>query len=300
MNSSTISKENETFSITSNSLNKYKIKPRTNINFLSVTTHTNTLQNKKYKNIDNLKYRKTISYIRSSSIIDLMDQSNLSEKRKIPINKNYFINYLKMKMKKNKSKLPTIQTIKTFTKNIDYNLRTFSIDVNNLTNLNVFHKTFNYQRRDNNKEKINELYKKIYENKSNLKLVYVNQFINTNKKIKEKNDSLNIKIKPKLISDINHNFITSEKKFMKYHGFNKRKKFNCNLNSFNKIRDKYPNMDNIKVLQFFLKKKLKIINKDMNVVKNKCEIAKNNLVSVYDVFNDQIQKDIDDIYGNGE
>ena len=300
MNSSTISKENETFSITSNSLNKYKIKPRTNINFLSVTTHTNTLQNKKYKNIDNLKYRKTISYIRSSSIIDLMDQSNLSEKRKIPINKNYLINYLKMKMKKNKSKLPTIQTIKTFTKNIDYNLRTFSIDVNNLTNLNVFHKTFNYQRRDNNKEKINELYKKIYENKSNLKLVYVNQFINTNKKIKEKNDSLNIKIKPKLISDINHNFITSEKKFMKYHGFNKRKKFNCNLNSFNKIRDKYPNMDNIKVLQFFLKKKLKIINKDMNVVKNKCEIAKNNLVSVYDVFNDQIQKDIDDIYGNGE
>ena len=117
-----------------------------------------------------------------------------------------------------------------------------------------------------------------------MKRVYVNHFINNNKKTKEKKESLNVKIKPKLLNNINQNFITSEKKFMKYHGFNKRKKFNYNLNSLNKIRDKYPNMDNIKILQFFLKKKLKIINKDMDVVKNECEIAKNDLVSVYDIL----------------
>ena len=302
MYSSRVSKENETFTLTTNSLlNKNRIKPRENINFLSIATHTNTFHNyKKFQNTDNLKYRKTISFLRSSSIVDLMEQSNLSEKRKIPINKNYFINYIKMKMKKNKSKLPTVQTIKTFSGNTDYNLRTFSIDLKNLSNYNNFHKTFSYQERKSNKEKINELYKKIYENKSNLKRVYVNHFINNNKKTKEKNESLNMKIKPKLLNNINQNFITSEKKFMKYHGFDKRKKFNYNLNSFNKIRDKYPGIDNIKILQFFLKKKLKILNKDMDVIKNECEIAKNDLVSVYDFFNAQVQKDIDDIYGNGD
>ena len=302
MNSSRISKENETFTITANSLlSKNRVKPRTNINFLSVATHTNTFHSyKKFQKTDNLKYRKTISYSKSSSIVDLMEQSNLSEKRKIPINKNYFINYIKMKLKNNKTKLPTIQTIKSFSQNTDYNLRTFSIDINNLSNYNSFHKTFNYETRKSNKEKINELYKKIYENKSNLKRVYVNHFINNNKKTKEKKESLNVKIKPKLLNNINQNFITSEKKFMKYHGFNKRKKFNYNLNSLNKIRDKYPNMDNIKILQFFLKKKLKIINKDMDVVKNECEIAKNDLVSVYDFFNAQVQKGIDEVYGNGD
>ena len=50
-------------------------------------------------------------------------------------------------------------------------------------------------------------------------------------------------------------------------------------------------------MQLFLNKKLKIIKKDMKVVRTQFETAKNNLVSVYNSFNEQIQKDIDDVYG---
>ena len=62
-------------------------------------------------------------------------------------------------------------------------------------------------------------------------------------------------------------------------------------------KDKYPNVDSTQIMQLFLNKKLKIIKKDMKVVRTQFETAKNNLVSVYNSFNEQIQKHIDDVYG---
>ena len=83
---------------------------------------------------------------------------------------------------------------------------------------------------------------------------------------------------------------------MKYHGFNKRNKYKFNMNSYDKIKDKYYNVNSIKIIQLFLKKKLNIISKDVKTARNDCEIAKNDLISVYDSFNSQIQKKIDDVY----
>ena len=85
---------------------------------------------------------------------------------------------------------------------------------------------------------------------------------------------------------------------MKYHGFNKRRKFNYKLNFYDIKKDKYPNVDNIQIWQLFLKKKLKILNKDVTKVKDECDIAKDNLLSVYDSFNIQAQKNIEETYRN--
>ena len=251
MNSSKISKETENLTITNNSnIYKDKIKPKSNVNFLSVEIHTNTFHsNFNNKNFDDINYRKTISYLRPYSI-DLMKQSNLEDDKKIAINKNYFINLIKMRLKNKKTKLPTIQMLKTFSPKINKNFKAFSINVS--------------------------------------------QIINKNKN--EKNESVSIKIKPKIINDINRNFISSEKRFMKYHGFNKRNKYKFNMNSYDKIKDKYYNVNSIKIIQLFLKKKLNIISKDVKTARNDCEIAKNDLISVYDSFNSQIQKKIDDVY----
>jgi len=297
MNSSKISKETENLTITNNSnIYKDKIKPKSNLNFLSVETHTNTFHsNFNNKNFDDINYRKTISYLRPYSI-DLMKQSNLEDDKKIAINKNYFINLIKMRLKNKKTKLPTIQMLKTFSPKINKNFKAFSINVSNIKTFHSyqFPNFLNNTTNNSNKEKLNKLYKKIYEEKNNLKHIYVSQIINKNKS--EKNESVNIKIKPKIINDINRNFITSEKRFMKYHGFNKRNKYKFNMNSYDKIKDKYYNVNSIKIIQLFLKKKLNIISKDVKTARNDYEIAKNDLISVYDSFNSQIQKKIDDVY----
>ena len=225
-----------------------------------------------------------------------MKQSNLENDKKIAINKNYFINLIKMRLKNKKTKLPTIQMLKTFSPKINKNFKAFSINVSNIKTFHSyqFPNFLNNTTNNSNKEKLNKLYKKIYEEKNNLKHIYVSQIINKNKS--EKNESVNIKIKPKIINDINRNFITSEKRFMKYHGFNKRNKYKFNMNSYDKIKDKYYNVNSIKIIQLFLKKKLNIISKDVKTARNDCEIAKNDLISVYDSFNSQIQKKIDDVY----
>ena len=175
-------------------------------------------------------------------------------------------------------------------------IKAFSINVSNIKTFHSyqFPNFLNNTTNNSNKEKLNKLYKKIYEEKNNLKHIYVSQIINKNKS--EKNESVSIKIKPKIINDINRNFITSEKRFMKYHGFNKRNKYKFNMNSYDKIKDKYYNVNSIKIIQLFLKKKLNIISKDVKTARNDCEIAKNDLISVYDSFNSQIQKKIDDVY----
>ena len=185
--------------------------------------------------------------------------------------------------------------LKTFSPKINKNFKAFSINVSNIKTFHSyqFPNFLNNTTNNSNKEKLNKLYKKIYEEKNNLKHIYVSQIINKNKS--EKNESVSIKIKPKIINEINRNFITSEKRFMKYHGFNKRNKYKFNMNSYDKIKDKYYNVNSIKIIQLFLKKKLNIISKDVKTARNDCEIAKNDLISVYDSFNSQIQKKIDDL-----
>ena len=306
MNSSQISKETESLTITSKTLRpKIMIKPKLNANFFSIATCTNTSKDKpKY---ENLKYRKTISYLRSPSFVDLVKQTNLAENKTIKFEKNYVINLIKMRLKKDKTKLPTIQGFKTISPKTDINFRTFSIELNDKNNYRYqFQKTFNFSNRKKNKEKIDELYKKVYNNhkNNNLKSVYVKQFINgninNNKSIPEGKETINVKTKQMIDNDINHNFIVSKKRFMKYHGFNKRNKFIYKIKLYDKKKDKYQNINNIQIWQLFLKKKLKILNKDVSIVKDECDIAKKDLISVYDGFNKEIQKNIDEAYRNEE
>ena len=302
MNASQFSKGNESLTITSNSLRKkIKIDPKLNMNFFPIVTRTGTLPDQ--PNSENPNYRKTISYLGTSSIVDLMKQSNLAENKFVKVNKTYLINLIKMKIKKDKSKLPTIQAFKTFSPKTDINFKTFSIDFNgNKKNDAInLHKTFNYSNRNHNKEKINELYKKIYDNdKNNLKSVYVNQFINCNKNRVDEKEIPNLNIKPKIVNNINQNLITSQKRFLKYHGFNKRNKYIYRIKLYGKKREKYPNLDSFQILRFFLKKKLKILNNDVSKVKDECDVAKSNLVSAYESFNKEAEKHIEEIYRNEE
>ena len=306
MNSSQPSKENRTLAITSSPFkSKLKNKLKTNNNFYSITTNSNSFRDKsKLENTNtNINYRKTISYLNTPSIIDvdLVKQLKLSDKRILKFDKNYLVNLIKMRIKKDK--LPSIMALKTFSPKSDFHYRAFSIDLSKikLNGRYDFHKTLNFSPKNKDKEKINELYRKVYENNSNnLKSVYVNQFINSNKKIKfeKKEETISVNIKPKILNSINQNFENSQRRFMKYHGFNKRRKFNYKLNFYDIKKDKYPNVDNIQIWQLFLKKKLKILNKDVTKVKDECDIAKDNLLSVYDSFNIQAQKNIEETYSN--
>lgn len=305
MNTSQNSKENESLTIPSKTLrSKFMMKPKLNTNFFSIATCTNTLREKpKY---ENLKYRKTISYLRSPSFVDLVKQTNLAENKTIKFEKNYLINLIKMRLKKDKSKLPTIQGFKNLSPKTDINFRTFSIDLNNKKN-DIFQlqRTFNFSNRKKDKEKMDELYKKVYNNhKNNLKSVYVNQFINSNannnkSRVGEK-EAINVNIKHKIENNINHNLIVSQKRFMKYHGFNKRNKFAYKIKLYDKKKDKYQNVNNVQIWQLFLRKKLKILNKDVSIVKDECDLAKNNLISAYEYFNKQAQKNIEEMYRNEE
>ena len=129
MNISKNSKENESLIIKSKTLkNSIKLKPSLNTKFFSIATHASTFTNQ--ANMESKRYRKTISYLRSPSFVDLVNQTNLVDNKVIKFNKNYLINLIKIKMKKNKSKLPTIQTLSTFSPNTEVNFRTFSIDFN--------------------------------------------------------------------------------------------------------------------------------------------------------------------------
>ena len=300
MNSSNISKLTESLTITSSShLNKNRIKPVSKLNFLSAATYTKSFFKKPYKH-DNLKYRQTIdNFLNSSSNVDLMKQSHLSQNEKIPINKNYLVNLVKMRIKKNNHHFPKIETFKTFSPNYHY-IKTFSFDFRKYNTSNQFHTMTNNTTKKSNKEKVKEIYKKIYDdnNSTKLKQVYVNHLMNKDKISGEKNEDTNVNIRPKLINNINYNFINSEKRFMKYHGFNKRKKFKYNLELFDIKKDKYPNKSSAEVMQLFLNNKLKILNKDMKIAKSQFETAKNNLVSVYYSFNQRIQSDIDEAYGS--
>ena len=302
MNASQISKETESLTMTSKELKpKIKIKPKLNTKFFSMAKCTATFTDK--PNFENTQYRKTISYLRPPLIVDLMKQSNLVEKKTMRFDKNYLINLIKMEKKKDKSMLPTIDAFQTFSPRSNAKFRTISIDLSDIKKNDTFQlqKTFNFSNINKNKEKINELYKKVYSgNKSNLKIVYVNQFINNNKNVIEEKESTNLNIKPKMINTINHNLIISQKRFMKYHGFNKRIQYNYKMQSYNKKKDKYPNLDSVQILQFFLKKKLKILINEVSKAKDECDMEKNNLISAYESFNEKAQKHIDEAFRNEE
>ena len=136
-----------------------------------------------------------------------------------------------------------------------------------------------------------------------MKCVTLNKLIKSCKKEHEKNiekENSKFIIKPRMIKDDDRNFIISQKKFMRYHGAYKNKKFNHNFLSYDFKRDKYPNEDSTTIKQLFLKKKLKIMNNDMNIVKEKCKEEKNNLIHLFDTFNQKIQNDIDEVYYDKE
>ena len=302
MNSSNISKVNESLTIQScSNLNKNRIKPISNINYLSTGTFTTKFYPKTNKNDNNdINYRKTIDiFLNSSSNVDLIKQSNLSKKYTIPMNKNYLINLFKMGIKNYKQNLPKIETFRTFATNFHY-LKTTSYDFGKNYTSNKFHTMTNNSIIKSNKEKVKEIYKKIYDNKknTNIKQIYVNQLMNKNKINCDKKEIMNLNIKSNIVKGNSYNIIKSEKRFMKYHGFSKRKKFKFNLDLSDTKKDKYPNKNSAQIMQLFLNDKLKILNKDMKVVKIKFETAKNNLVSVYKSFNERIQNDIDEVYHN--
>ena len=302
MNSPNISKVNESLTISSTSrLNKNRIKPISNFNYLSTGTFTKKFYQKTNKNNNNdIKYRKTIDiFCNTSSSVDLIKQSNLSKNDTIPMNKNYLINLVKMRIKKYNQNLPKLETFKTFATNFHY-LKTTSYDFGKNYTSNKFHTMSNNFTRKSNKEKVNEIYKKIYDNKNNanIKQMYVNQLMNKNKNNIDKKEAMTLNIKTNIVKDNNYNFIKSEKRFMKYHGFNKRKKLKFNLDLFDIKKDKYPNKDSAQIMQLFLNNKLKLLNKDMKVVKNNFETAKNNLISVYKSFNERLENDINEVYYN--
>ena len=88
-----------------------------------------------------------------------------------------------MRLKNKKTKLPTIQMLKTFSPKINKNFKAFSINVSNIKTFHSyqFPNFLNNTTNNSNKEKLNKLYKKIYEEKNNLKHIYVSQIINKNK-----------------------------------------------------------------------------------------------------------------------
>lgn len=298
MNSSKVSNQMNTMQIGSKA-NQINSKSENFSNTLSLSTYSSRF---KKSTLENLFYRKTISYLRGPPIKDLLTQTNLNENKNIIIDKNYLVNLIKIKSKKHKNNLPTIKTLNTFSPKSNLKLRIFSIDFNN-KNRDKFHMTYNYYNKNANKEKINDLYQKIYNNQDNMKCVTLNKLIKSCKKEHEKNiekENSKFIIKPRMIKDDDRNFIISQKKFMRYHGAYKKKKFNHNFLSYDFKRDKYPNEDSTTIKQLFLKKKLKIMNNDMNIVKEKCKEEKNNLIHLFDTFNQKIQNDIDEVYYDKE
>ena len=300
MNSSKISNEMNTIQIYSRDNNiKKKLNNTNNLSFYTY--------NSKFNNyiLDNPNYRKTISYLRQPKIKDLIKETDLNENRKISFDKNYLVNLIKIKSKKDKNILPCIKTLNAFSSYQKKKLYIFSIDFNNKNNNDKFQRTYNNSYRNNNKEKIRELYNKIYNFNDKMKCININKLIKKNNQSEGKEseddyekESFNLKIKPKIITGENQNLINSQKKFMRYHGSNKVKNlWNHNYISYDFIKkDKYPNENNITIRRHFLKKKLKKLNKNLIRAKDDCKESKDHIIYMFDNFNENIQKYIDDVF----
>ena len=238
-----------------------------------------------------------------SSVIDLMKQSKLSKEPLETVSKSYYLNLLKIQLKKNieKNNFPLIKTFSSlkYIPSINYNT------LHTLTNTNFlkdkYMKAFSHENLKN-KNKKKTLYKNIYnKNPQNMRIVYVNKFLgpkhNNNNTYENYKNIDNFKIKNKT-EDNFYNLHFSSRKFMVYHGLNKTNKKNeFDLNPFYKnIDNKYKGLDNKKIRQFFLKKKLNKVNNKMKSIEKDVQDAKDRINNLYYKLNKDIQFDISEEY----
>ena len=249
-------------------------------------------------------YNKTINpYINFTSTIDLMKQSRLKKDSRILFSKSYYINLLKIKLKKKikPNKFPPIKTfspLKT-SSSINHNIMQTLTTPNFLKNRHI--NAFSFENKNHNKNN-NMQNKKIFnQNPQNLKIVYVNKLLsskNINVEIDE-NDKIKDKIKIKnKIEDNKYNLNMSKMRFMNYHGFNRKAKDKDNkYNSNDKYsRGKYAGLNNKKIRQFFLKKKLNAVNGKMKFVKKNVEDTKSKINNLYMFLNRDIQNNLEEDY----
>lgn len=245
--------------------------------------------------IINSRYIKT----NLSSIIDLVIQSKLKNDNKLFFNKNYYINLLKIKLKKNyeNKNFPPIKTFTSLKKitNINYNT------LNTLTNTNFakdkYLNTFSYDTLNHHNKNKNNLYKNILDNNpKNLKVVYVKKFLNSkNNKTEENNKMIeDLRIRGKNIGE-NYNLNLSKLRFRMFHGLDK--KVQNNYNSLDKqIKDKFKGLNNKKIRQYFLKNKLNEYNSKIKLVKKNVENTKKRINNLFTYLNKEIQMNLVEEY----
>lgn len=251
------------------------------------------------RKIQNTKAKTITSNFNFSSIIDLMKQSKLKKDSRILFSKSYYINLLKVKFKK-KIKLNKFPPIKTFSpkethSTINYNVLHTLTTPNFAKNRHL--NTFSYDNKKQN-QKINIKYKDIInQNPPNLKVVYVNKLFGSKNKNSETEENIKIKVKNK-IEENNFNFNISTIRFMAYHGFNKKIKDKIRkYNSIDKCsNNKYAGLNNKKIRQFFLKKKLNQVNSKMNFVLKDVENTKSKINNLYTFLNKDIQYNLEEEY----
>ena len=213
-----------------------------------LTSYHNQIKKNKIKN----------PYINSASslFVDLLKQTHFKKENRVLYETNYYINLLKIKLKKKPEILPKLKTLSSTKK--------FPISIDNITSLNNINflknsekkmKTFSY--RSINNQKKNALYKRILDGKpTNLKSVYVHKFLSSNNYsgVKEGDRHYynnidgpeykpSITIQTKTMSN-DYNLNKSKMKFMKYHGKNKFIK-NINNSVEKDIVHKYEGINNI-------------------------------------------------------
>jgi hypothetical protein len=265
----------------------------------SLTSYHNQIKKSKIKN----------PYISSASsfFVDLLRQTQFKKENRISYEKNYYINLLKIKLKKKPEILPKLKTLSST------NTFPISIDnINSLTNINFLKnfeknmKTFSY-RNINNKRK-NALYKRIIDGQpTNLKSVYVHKILSSNNEsgakegdkqyynnINEPEYQPSIIIQTKTMNN-DYNLNKSKMKFMIYHGKNKAIKNISNSVEKDIVR-KYEGINNTRIKQLFLKKKLiKVCNK-MKSVQKDVDNTKNKLNNLFTTLHKDIQFNLDEEY----
>ena len=267
----------------------------------SLTSYNNQIKKSKIKN----------PFINSASslFVDLLKQTHFKKENRILYEKNYYINLLKIKLKKKPEILPKLKTLsstKTFPISID--------NINSLTNINFLKnseknlKTFSY--RNINNQKKNVLYKRIIDGKpTNLKSVYVHKLLssnndpgmkegdrqyNSNNNIEESEYQPNIIIQTKTMNN-DYNLNKSKMKFMIYHGKNKAIKNISNSVEKDIVR-KYEGINKTRIKQLFLKNKLiKVCNK-MRSVQKDVDNTKNKLNDLFTNLHKDIQINMDEEY----
>ena len=264
-----------------------------------LTSYHNQIKKNKIKN----------PYINSASslFVDLLKQTHLKKENHVLYEKNYYINLLKIKLKKKPEILPKLKTLsstKTFPISID--------NINSLTNINYLKnsdknmKTFSY--RSINNQKKNALYKRILDGKpTNLKSVYIHKLLSSNNYsgVKEEdrqyyNNIDDPEYQPSIIIQTktmnnDYNLNKSKMKFMKYHGKNKSIK-NIRNSVEKDIVHKYEGINNARIKQLFLKNKLiKVCNK-MRSVQKDVDSTKNKLNTLFTTLHKDIQFNLDEEY----